>query len=282
MIVEVAKHAGFCFGVERALKMTEELSESKALVTLGPLIHNEQVVDKLEDKGVYAVKTVQEASGHAMIVRSHGAPKSVFLEAEKTGIDLVDATCPFVTKIHKIVQEQAAAGRQIIIVGDPKHPEIVGIKGWCDNNAIIIEDEIAAKGLTLNGPACIVVQTTFRNERFQRMIELIHSDGQDVLVFNTICSATTKRQDAAEELSKRSDCMIVVGGKKSSNTKKLLEICQKHCENSILIQTVEDLMMKSLTNCDKIGITAGASTPDWIINEIIHKINEGEGMVDGR
>lgn len=274
MIIEIAKHAGFCYGVERALNLTTETGVEGDTVTLGPLIHNEQVVEKLEKQGIHVVERVEQAAGKTMIVRSHGAPKSVFEQAEEAGVKVVDATCPFVRKIQQTVAEQQAKGREIIIVGDPKHPEIVGINGWCNNKAHIVQDEIGAEGLTIKGPACIVVQTTFRKELFDKIKDILTPEGSDVLVFNTICAATSKRQDAAKELAERVDCMIVIGGKKSSNTKKLLEICQQHCENSHLIQTAEDLRVTLVDKCDKIGITAGASTPDWIIDDIVQNIND--------
>jgi len=273
MKIEVATHAGFCYGVERALKITEEANaHDDRIYTYGPLIHNAQVVSKLEEKGVHAIGDVAQAQDGKLIVRSHGAPESVFIEANEKGIDVIDATCPFVKKIQDKVHNYYENGYAIIIVGDQKHPEVVGINGWCNNAATIVNSLEDAKNIKDNGPTCLVVQTTFRFEIYDQILKQAQSVIKDLVSFNTICAATSKRQSAALELAKKVDVMIVVGGKHSSNTVKLAQICSSVCKKTYHIQTFSDLRVTELENCDSIGITAGASTPNWIIDEIINKL----------
>ncbi len=275
MKIEVASHAGFCYGVERAMKITEEASATcGSLYTFGPLIHNEQVVNRLESRGIHAVDVPSDAKDGTLVIRSHGAPESSFKEAEALGIDVIDATCPYVRKIQEKVKKFASEGYAIIIVGDAKHPEIVGINGWCDNKATIIARPEEAKTIKDNGPTCMVVQTTFRFEIYKQILEIAEGQVKDLVAFNTICSATSKRQDAALDLAGRVDAMIVIGGKHSSNTVKLAQICSNVCKKTYHIQTYLDLRVTDLKNCDNIGITAGASTPNWIIDEIINKLEE--------
>lgn len=275
MKIEVATHAGFCYGVERAINITNEANTNEdKIYTYGPLIHNAQVVEKLESEGIKAIDEVGEACDGKLIVRSHGAPESVFIEAKEQKIDVIDATCPFVKKIQDKVRSYYDNGYGIIIVGDKKHPEVVGINGWCNNSALIVNSLEDADNIKDNGPTCMVVQTTFRYEIYEEILQLAQSRIEDLVAFNTICAATSKRQSAALDLAGRVDAMIVIGGKHSSNTVKLAQICQRVCKKTYHIQTYLDLRVTELEKCDSIGITAGASTPNWIIDEIINKLEE--------
>lgn len=277
MKIEVARHSGFCYGVERAIKITEEANLGEnSIYTFGPLIHNEQVVQKLEKSGIKAVDQVDEAQDGTLIIRSHGAPQSVLIEAETRGIEVIDATCPYVKKIQEKVNGFFNKGYAIIIVGDSNHPEVVGINGWCNNQAIIVNSIEDAEKVEDNGPTCMVVQTTFRYEIYEKILQVLENRIEEIVAYNTICAATSKRQNAALDLAKRVDAMIVIGGKHSSNTVKLAQICAGVCKNTYHIQTYFDLMVHFLEKCDKIGITAGASTPDWVIDEIIHKLEKAD------
>lgn len=275
MKIEVATHAGFCYGVERAIEITNKANEpGKALYTFGPLIHNEQVVKKLEDAGIHAVDSVKDAEGGTLVIRSHGAPESVFLDAEAQGIPVIDATCPFVKKIQEKVRRYSKDGYAIIIVGDSNHPEVVGINGWCDNRALVVGSLEDAESIKDNGPTCLVVQTTFRYEIYNAIVQIAEERIADLVAYNTICAATSKRQQAALDLAGRVDAMIVIGGKNSSNTRKLAQICADVCKKTYHIQTNLELSVTDVQNCDSIGITAGASTPNWIIDEIINKLEK--------
>ncbi len=275
MKIEVASHAGFCYGVERAIKITSEANVAdKNLYTFGPLIHNAQVVEKLEAAGIKAVEETHDALNGTLVIRSHGAPESVVTEAESQGIEVIDATCPFVKKIQEKVHRYSNDGYAIIIVGDSKHPEVIGINGWCNNAALIVNSEEDAKQIKDNGPTCMVVQTTFRYEIYEKILNIAKSEIKDLVAYNTICAATSKRQSAALDLAKRVDVMIVIGGKHSSNTVKLAQICADVCKNTYHIQTYLDLSVTEIKKYDSIGISAGASTPNWIIDEIINKLEE--------
>ncbi len=274
--VKLAKTAGFCFGVKRAVDTVYKEAEKnkERIYTFGPIIHNEQVVNDLEKNGVFVVNSTEELKtlkpGTTVIVRSHGVGKSVYDLMEQCELHVVDATCPFVKKIHRIVERESAAGKHIIIIGNDKHPEVEGIKGWVQGMATVIEtakeanDFTAMKGEQL----CIVSQTTFNYNKFQDLVEIISKKGYDVESINTICNATEERQTEAKIIAGSVDSMIVIGGSHSSNTQKLFEICKKECENTCYIQTLEDLDIESLKGAKTVGITAGASTPNNIIEEV--------------
>jgi len=275
MKIEVASHAGFCYGVERAIKITEEANETNdKLYTYGPLIHNAQVVEKLEAAGIKAIDEVDTALDGKLVIRSHGAPQSVFNEAKSKSIDVIDATCPFVKKIQDKVRNYYDRGYAIIIVGDSQHPEVIGINGWCNNQALIVNSTQDAQLIKNNIPTCMVVQTTFRYEIYEEILNLAKAKIEDLVAYNTICAATSKRQSAALDLAGRVDAMIVIGGKHSSNTVKLAQICKSMCKKTYHIQTYLDLCVTQLQSCDSIGISAGASTPNWIIDEIINKLEK--------
>lgn len=275
MKVKVAKTAGFCFGVKRAVDKVYEQAEKgrTPIYTFGPIIHNEEVVRDLQEKGVQVIETVQELDGLAagtVIIRSHGVGKEIYGLLRAHGIEVVDATCPFVLKIHRIVERESSLGKKIVIIGNDSHPEVEGIKGWCANEATVIETEQEAEEFRGDFPEgiCIVSQTTFNNNKFKKLVEILSEKGYDSTVINTICSATDERQAEAAEIAAEADAMIVIGGRHSSNTQKLFEICNKECENTYYIQTLRDLEHKKLPPVDCVGITAGASTPNHIIKEV--------------
>ena len=275
MEVIVAKTAGFCFGVKRAVEQVYEQIEKaeRPVYTFGPIIHNEQVVEDLAQKGVRVIDTEEklEAVRDAIvIIRSHGVGKHIYDLLEQNGVTVVDATCPFVKKIHRIVQEQQAAGRRVIIVGNPDHPEVQGIRGWGDEGTLVVEnaDQIENLPVSTKDKLCVVAQTTFNYNKFQDLVEKFEKKGYDILVLNTICNATQERQVEAKRIASEVDAMIVIGGRNSSNTQKLYEICRKECKNTYFIQTLGDFNPECVNSVRSVGITAGASTPNQIIEEV--------------
>ena len=274
MKVELAKSAGFCFGVEKAVNTVyEEAKKGNDIVyTLGPIIHNEEVVKDMKKRGVEAVKIEDLASlpKGTVIIRSHGVSREIFNFVKRSGHRVVDATCPFVKKIHAIVSVQSGKGKTVVIIGNPEHPEVMGIRGWGDENTYAVEniEQFINLGLKKDKEIIIVAQTTFNHKKFQEIIDKISLLGYDVRCFNTICNATQERQAEAKKIASNVDAMIVIGDKKSSNTGKLVEICQEECKNTVFIQTLEDLDYDALLSVDSVGITAGASTPKHIIEEV--------------
>ena len=274
MKVELAKSAGFCFGVEKAVNTVyeEAKNENEIVYTLGPIIHNEEVVKDMKKRGVEAVKIEDLASLQkgTVIIRSHGVSRDVYNFVKNSGHRVVDATCPLVKKIHAIVSVQSGKGKTVVIIGNPDHPEVMGIKGWGDENTYAVEniEQFINLGLKKDEEIIIVAQTTFNHKKFQEIIDKISLLGYDVRCFNTICNATQERQAEAKKIASNVDAMIVIGDKKSSNTGKLVEICQEECKNTVFIQTLEDLDYGALLSVDSVGITAGASTPKHIIEEV--------------
>ena len=276
MEVIVAKTAGFCFGVERAVnKVYEQINkqDGRPIYTYGPIIHNEEVVKDLEKKGVQVIETedeLRQLKEGIVIIRSHGVGRHIYDLLEENQIEIVDATCPFVKKIHRIVKEENGKGRRVIIIGNEKHPEVEGIKGWAGADTIVVESEKQIEKLTIDPEEklSIVSQTTFNYKKFQDLVEKFLKKGYDISVLNTICNATQERQSEARRIASEVDAMIVIGGKSSSNTQKLYEICRRECENTYYIQTVDDLEPESVSSVRSVGITAGASTPKNIIKEV--------------
>ena len=271
--VILAKSAGFCFGVKRAVDTVYEQTGKKNVYTFGPIIHNEEVVKDLEKKGVFVINTMEELDDiteGTVIIRSHGVSSAVYEALQKKGVEIVDATCPFVLKIHNIVKQESANGKQIVIIGNEKHPEVEGIMGWSKTQVHVVDTAEKAQNLQLDPQreVCIVSQTTFNYNKFKELVEIISEKGYNIIIRNTICNATEERQTKAREIAKRVDAMIVVGGSSSSNTRKLYEICKNECKDTYYIQTLNDLDMTSLGKADCIGITAGASTPNNIIQEV--------------
>ena len=275
MKITVAKSAGFCFGVQRAVdSVYKELEENSGKIyTFGPIIHNEQVVEDLNKKGIEVIDTVEqlkEIKEGTVVIRSHGVAKEIYDILEQQKLKMVDATCPFVKKIHNIVVDESNNGKTIIIIGNDNHPEVEGIKGWVNGEVIVInkEEQIEKLSLPEQTKACIVSQTTFNHNKFKYLVEIIRKKGYDITVVNTICNATHVRQVEAQKISSKVDGMIVIGGKNSSNTQKLYDICRNECENTFYVQTVKDLNLHELKSLKSIGITAGASTPKNIIEEV--------------
>ena len=270
MEIITAKSAGFCFGVNRAIEACyNEIEKGGRIVTYGPLIHNKNVNKDLENKGVKSVDTLDGCEGATVIIRSHGVGKAVYDELERRNIHYVDGTCPFVKKIHNIVRKKRDEGYEVIIIGDGKHPEVIGINGWCDNSAITVDNVDDAQKLILDDEKkyAVVVQTTFRENKFYDILKILKEKSEKITEENTICSATEERQTEAVKISQNVDKMLVIGDKGSSNTQKLYEICRKNCRNTYYIETIEDLVLNNCKFNDKIGITAGASTPPAIIKE---------------
>ena len=281
MEITVAKTAGFCFGVKRAVeKVYDQIATGKKpIYTYGPIIHNEEVVGDLEKKGVSVIETKEELrqiKEGVIVIRSHGVAKEIYDQIEQQGLECVDATCPFVKRIHNIVEKESANGKQILIIGNAGHPEVEGIMGWSSTPAMVAEctEEIEQIHCNPDQPVCIVSQTTFNYNKFQDLVEIISEKGYDINVFNTICNATEERQTETRELAKKSDAMIVIGGRHSSNTQKLFEISKKECSNTFYIQTKNDLNMEDFSNIGMLGITAGASTPNNIIKEVHESMAE--------
>ena len=275
--IKVAKTAGFCFGVKRAVEKVYEQVElgKENIFTYGPIIHNEEVVADLESKGVRVLASKEELEmlrEGTVVIRSHGVPEEIYQLIEAKGLECVDATCPFVKKIHRIVEKESNNGRHIIIIGNDKHPEVEGIKGWCHGPVTVISDEEEAENLAVlpEEKLCIVSQTTFNYNKFQELVEILEKKRYDRIVLNTICSATEERQLEARQIACKADTMIVIGGRHSSNTQKLYEICRKECKNTYYIQTLVDLDTRPFQCIGCVGITAGASTPNNIIEEV-HK-----------
>ncbi len=284
MKVIVAKKAGFCFGVKRAVdtafKAAEDDSDDKKPVfTFGPIIHNKEVVAELAEHGVGMVDSLEKLKKlpiSKIIIRSHGIGRDVLKNIEEMGHEIIDATCPFVKNIHKKADESTGEGKTLIITGDPDHPEVQGIKGWCNNEPYIISEVSDVDKLPdkIEGQLTVVSQTTFNAKKFKDIVELLHKKYYNIIVCNTICNATAERQEEAEKLSAQVDVMIVIGDKSSSNTKKLYEISRQQCKNTYYIQTLNDLDLTVIESASRVGITAGASTPRNIIKEVHDSMSE--------
>jgi len=273
MRVEVAKHAGICYGVERALRLAEEASESGSDVhTLGPLIHNPQAVAALRDKGVEVAKSLDDVGGGTLVIRSHGVEPSIIEEALSRGLDVVDATCPHVSKAHEAAAELSREGYIVVIVGEADHPEVEGILAHANGEAIVVSsaDELPER---LGGRKIgIVVQTTQSPRRLAQVVEAILPRASELRVYNTICSATSKRQQSAEELAETVDVMVVVGGHNSGNTTRLVQICDEVNSHVHHVETPDDLDPAWFEGATSVGVTAGASTPDEQMQAVIRAI----------
>ncbi len=281
MNVELAKTAGFCFGVKRAVDTVYQQIEQyrgEKIFTYGPIIHNEEVIKDLRSHGVEVLNDEEElktADADVVVIRSHGVAKYIYDILEERGITCVDATCPFVKKIHKIVAEKSAEGSYIVIVGNGEHPEVQGIRGWAGEQVTVVQTPEDAERFELpdkDQKVCIVAQTTFKYNKFKELVEIISKKRYDIVVLNTICNATKERQNEARQIAARVDAMVVIGDKRSSNTQKLFEICKEECLNTYYIQTLDDLDINQLRSVESVGITAGASTPNKIIEEVQNNV----------
>lgn len=277
-----AKSAGFCFGVKRAVDTVyEEVEKGGPIYTYGPIIHNEEVVADLERKGVKVIEDPEEIEDiheGTIITRSHGVSREIDEKIRRSGAKCVDATCPFVKRIHRIVEENSAKGIHIVIIGNPVHPEVRGIMGWASGPVTVLENQEQARAFVLPGEQkssakiCVVAQTTFNTNKFEEMIAILSEKGYNISCMNTICNATHERQAEARAIAAEADVMIVIGGKSSSNSAKLYEICSRECPNTYFIQTWRDLNLSPAGNEQIIGITAGASTPKNIIEEVQNSV----------
>lgn len=283
-----AENAGFCFGVDKAVKSAFNLNAEEIkgnIYTIGELIHNQQVIDALEKKGIKVLDSYDTLKeGDCVIIRAHGVGENVYEELNKRGVKIIDATCPYVKRIHQIVRKKSEEGYDIVIFGDPKHPEVIGINGWCKGNALIITDESQVEELSPgNNKVAVVAQTTSKGAKYDKICELLKKKFAFVLKFDTICSATVRRQTEAHELSRKVDAMIVIGGRNSSNTQKLYQICKENCSETYLVENKDELPLFK-KNVNTIGITAGASTPESVIKEVIFHMqdmmNGHEGEID--
>ena len=274
MEVILAQHAGFCFGVERAVEQVyEQAATGKPIYTYGPIIHNEEVVKDLAQKGVRVIESVSELAQikeGTIVIRSHGVARKVCELIKERGLECVDATCPFVKRIHNIVEKESEAGKRVVIIGNAGHPEVEGIMGWAKTDTTVIGTLEEAQKFIYNPgeELCIVSQTTFNYNKFQDMVEIFREKGYNGSVVNTVCNATEVRQTEARKIAAKVDVMIVIGGNHSSNTRKLYEICRQECVNTYFIQTLDDLHLDLPKSVRLVGITAGASTPNNIIEEV--------------
>ena len=280
MKIKVAETAGFCFGVKRAVDKVYQLIEegTSPIYTLGPIIHNEEVVADLAARGVQVISEdmIPDLHQGTVVIRSHGVGKHIYQLLEKTDLDYIDVTCPFVLKIHRIVERESTAGKQILIFGDPNHPEVKGICGWCNGPYTVLDSREEAENFVPpdGKEICIVAQTTFNYNKFKELVEILSKKRYDnnVLnisnILNTICNATEERQKEAKNIAGEVDTMLVIGGRYSSNTQKLFEICKEECGNTYYIQTPVDLDSEMFQCSSYVGITAGASTPKKIIEEV--------------
>jgi len=276
--ITLAGSAGFCFGVKRAVDTALEIKQkyNKKIYTLGPLIHNNDVVNFLKENSIYPIELedIRTLEGNdTIIIRSHGVSEETLNVLKDTDLNIVDATCPYVENIHKKVKKYYDLGYHIIIVGDKNHPEVIGINGWCNNSAVILKS--GGDIDTIPNKVCVVAQTTERQATWENVLSKIITTSKEIVAFNTICSATQVRQESAEELSKKVDAMVVIGGFNSSNTTKLYEICKMNCENTIHVENLLGIPSDFIRNenVKSIGVTAGASTPDFIIKDAITKMS---------
>jgi 4-hydroxy-3-methylbut-2-enyl diphosphate reductase len=277
MQVLLADEYGFCFGVERAVEMTERaLGEGATVRTLGPLIHNAQEMARLGKEGVVVIDRPEQADKQMVaIIRAHGVTPQVQRDLEERAAKVVDATCPFVTKVQRLAARAAAQGRHVVVAGNPDHPEMIGVMGYAPDNAFVVRDAGEAAQLPPLHAPLVVSQTTIKLKTFLEVAEAVRgkSDAEPQIV-NTICSATRDRQDAARALAGEVDAFYIIGGRHSSNSVKLLAVCQEQCAKSFLIETADEINPQDLAGCERVGVTAGASTPNWLIDQVVARLNK--------
>jgi 4-hydroxy-3-methylbut-2-enyl diphosphate reductase len=277
MQVLLAEEYGFCFGVERAVEMVEgALAEGATVRTLGPLIHNTQEIQRLEAEGVRTIDAPGEVTeGFTAVIRAHGVTPDVQRDLEARAGRVIDATCPFVTKVQKLAERAAAEGRDVVVVGSPDHPEMIGVKGYAPERAYVVRDASEVAALPRLHAPLVVSQTTLKLSTFLEAAEAVraNADGEPQVV-NTICSATRDRQDAARSLAGHVDAFYIIGGKHSSNSLKLLSVCKEQCRKSFLIETPDEIDAQDLSGAERVGVTAGASTPDWLIDQVVARLRQ--------
>lgn len=276
MKILIADNAGFCFGVRRAVKMAYDQinrNDCKQTYTYGELIHNPQVVKDLEDKGIETIDKIDNLNENdRIIIRTHGIPEKTYKSLKEKRVELIDMTCPFVKRVQKIVNGYYRKGYTIVIIGDKNHPEVIGVNGWCNDLAYVIESVNDVQMLPHIDKACVVAQTTITQKMWKDSLNALKFKVNELVSFNTICDATNKRQASAEEISKKASVMIVIGGKNSSNTQKLKKICEVNCKKTIQVESADEIDLSLFSDNDIVGITAGASTPDYLIQDVINKI----------
>lgn len=277
MNIIVAQTAGFCFGVKRAVDMAYKQQNGINTYTFGPIIHNDVVINKLRERGINPIEHLEGHKVDTLIIRSHGVVPEIYEEAKRKSISLIDATCPYVKKIHKLVREYLNKGYKIIIIGNKAHPEVEGINGWANHQGIIIKDAEELKNLDIPKASTkylLVAQTTYKKEVADAIAAYLEIEGYDYKYINTICNATKERQEEAKEIAQKVDCMLVIGSSYSSNTLKLYEICRTYCKDSYCITEADELTDEMIKGYENIGITAGASTPASVIDEVIEKLRK--------
>lgn len=277
MEVLLANEFGFCFGVERAVEMVEDALEVGAPVrTLGPLIHNTQEMKRLEAEGVATIENPSEVGRDEIaVIRAHGVTPLVQLQLEQRATQVVDATCPFVTRVQRLAERAAKEGRHVVVAGSPDHPEMIGVVGYAPNNTFVVSDAAEVSELPLLHAPLVVSQTTLKLKTFLEVAEAVRkkADAEPEIV-NTICSATRDRQDAARALAGLVNVFYIIGGKHSSNSIKLLAVCKEQCERSFLIETEDEIRAEDLKDVERVGVTAGASTPNWLIEQVVARLKE--------
>ena len=278
MEVLLAEEYGFCFGVERAVEMVEEAvaEGARPIRSLGPLIHNAQEMERLGEQGVSTIDSPDEADSDTIaVIRAHGVTPQVQKQLEMRAAQVIDATCPFVTRVQHLAERAAEQGRDVVVAGNPDHPEMIGVVGYAPNNTYVVRDAGEVASLpTLRSPL-VVSQTTIKLKTFLEVAEAVRQKADaEPQVVNTICSATRDRQDAARALAGEVDAFYVIGGRHSSNSVKLLAVCQEQCEKSFLIETPSEINPADLEGVSRVGVTAGASTPDWLIKQVVQRLNE--------
>ena len=277
MQVLLAEEFGFCFGVERAVEMVEDaLSRGARVRTLGPLIHNTQEIQRLEAHGVATIDAPADVEGEVTaVIRAHGVTPQVQRELEARASHVVDATCPFVTKVQKLAERAAAQGRDVVVAGNPDHPEMIGVVGYAPNNTYVVRDATEVANLPQLHAPIVLSQTTIKLQTFQEVAEAVNAKADaEPQVINTICSATRDRQDAARALAGHVDAFYIIGGRHSSNSVKLLAVCKEQCEKSFLVETADEINPADLEEVERVGVTAGASTPNWLINQVVERLRE--------
>ncbi|MEW6737004.1 MAG: 4-hydroxy-3-methylbut-2-enyl diphosphate reductase [Acidobacteriota bacterium] len=275
MQVILADVYGFCFGVRRAIEIAEEAqcTHGRPVDTLGPLIHNAQETRRLENSGVRLAEGIDKLNSEVVIIRTHGAPPSTFEQLHTRGLNIIDATCPFVTKSQRIAANFSSDGYDIVVVGDPNHPEIKGIQGYCQGRFFVIHDEEELAQLPDDLRPGLIAQTTTDEAKFLKIVKIMGNRYADMRVYNTVCSATHERQEAARKLADLVDAVYVVGGRHSSNTTKLAAVSRESCTKVFLIETADEINEEDLKDVQKVGVTAGASTPDWLINQVVERLS---------
>jgi (E)-4-hydroxy-3-methyl-but-2-enyl pyrophosphate reductase len=277
MEVLLADEYGFCFGVERAVEMVEDALQEGAVVrSLGALIHNTQEMKRLEAEGVRTINAPAEAAEDVTaVIRAHGVTPLVQLELESRAARVIDATCPFVTKVQKLAERAAAQGRDVVVAGNPDHPEMIGVVGYAPNNTYVVRDASEVVNLPPLHAPIVLSQTTIKLQTFQEVAEAVKARADaEPQVINTICSATRDRQDAARALAGHVDAFYIIGGRHSSNSVKLLAVCKEQCEKSFLVETAEEINPEDLETVERVGVTAGASTPNWLINQVVERLRQ--------